>query len=73
MKQLIASALLVGALGVLTNPPPADAQASFDKCLIAAVKSCDQDFAGGDPYTIAARGYCYLIRAGMCKVMERKL
>ena len=68
MMKLMASVLLVGGLGVLASPRPADADPKLDKCLIEAVKSCDVDFKGGDPYTIAARGYCYMIRTAMCKL-----
>jgi hypothetical protein len=72
MKGLITSVLLVGTLGIAANPRPADAQPSLEKCLIGAVKSCNADFEGGNPYTIAARGYCYMIRTGMCKLIDKE-
>lgn len=70
MHKLIASAVLAGVVALLPNPRPADAAEKLDKCLFEAIQSCDKDFAGFDPYTIAARGYCYMIRTGMCYVMD---
>lgn len=70
MNKLIASAVLAGAMALLPNPQPADAAEKLDKCLFEAIRSCDEDFAGFDPYTIAARGYCYMIRTGMCYVLD---
>jgi hypothetical protein len=70
MKTLIASAVLAGAVALLPNPRPADAAEKLDKCLFEAIRSCDRDFGGFDPYTVAARGYCYMIRTGMCYVMD---
>lgn len=72
MKQVVAAAVLAGALGMLANPLPADAQigdSKLQRCLNEAVESCDKDFKGGDIYTIAARGYCYMIRTVICRVM----
>ena len=62
MKRIIlASALALGA--VLGTPRQARAD-----CLIDAVNSCDDDFgtANSNYYTISIRGWCYLIRAGLC-------
>jgi hypothetical protein len=61
MKRiLLASALALGA--ILGTPRPAHAD-----CLIDAVATCDNDFGGNSNYyTIAIRGWCYIIRAGMC-------
>jgi hypothetical protein len=70
MKTLIMSAALAGVVALLPNPQPADATDRLGKCLIESVNTCDQDFAGYDPYTIAARGYCYMIRTGMCYAMD---
>ena len=70
MKMLITSAVLAGMVALLPNPRPADAEELMGKCLLQAVRSCDRDFAGYDPYTLAARGYCYMIRTGMCYVMD---
>ena len=60
-KTILAGALALGAiLGT-----PRDARAD---CLTEAVSSCDDDFGGsnGNYYTISVRGWCYLIRAGIC-------
>jgi hypothetical protein len=70
MKTFITSAVLAGVVALLPNPQPADAIDRLGKCLLEAVRSCDGDFAGNEPYTIAARGYCYMIRTGMCYVMD---
>jgi len=70
MKTLIMSAVAAGAMALLPNPRPADATDKIDKCLFEAIASCDRDFKGWDPYMTAVRGYCYLIRTGMCYVMD---
>jgi hypothetical protein len=74
MKHLIASALLAGVVAMLPHPVPADAREKdkLDKCLFEAVQSCDRDFQGNDIYTVAARGYCYMIRTAMCHVLDRE-
>ena len=61
MRKLLLSTLL--ALGALAgSPTPARAD-----CVIDAVNSCDADFGGSSNYyTIAIRGWCYIIRTGMC-------
>ena len=70
MKLLITSAVVAGMVALLPNPRPADAEEKFDKCLFEAIASCDRDFKGWDPYSTAARGYCYIIRTGMCYAMD---
>ena len=72
MKQLIASALLAGTVAMLPNPTPADAREKdkLAKCLAEAVTACDEDFTGDEIYVIAARGYCYMIRTGMCYALD---
>ena len=61
-KFILAGALALGAL--LGSPRQARAD-----CLIDAVESCNQDFGGNSNYyTISIRGWCYLIRSGMCGV-----
>lgn len=72
MKQLIASALLAGTVAMLPHPTPADAREK-DKlatCLAEAIAECDEDFNGDEIYVIAARGYCYMIRTGMCYALD---
>ena len=69
MKRLIATAFLVGTLGFLANPKPADAQDSkLKRCLQEAVYSCDKDFQGNEPEIVAIRGWCYMIRGVICTV-----
>lgn len=69
MKRLIATAFLVGTLGFLANPQPADAQGSrLKRCLQEAVYSCDKDFQGNEPEIVAIRGWCYMIRGTICRV-----
>lgn len=61
MRRLTLATLL--ALGAVTGTP---APARAD-CVIDAVNSCDADFGGSSNYyTIAIRGWCYIIRTGMC-------
>lgn len=60
-KTILAGALALGA--ILGSPRAARAD-----CLIDSVESCDGDFGGNSNYyTIAIRGWCYMIRAGICK------
>ena len=68
MRRLILAGLLAGAIGMLPNPQPADAAEELGRCAIRAVKSCDDDFPNDSPELIAIRGYCYMIRMGMCKI-----
>jgi hypothetical protein len=66
MKRLITIAGLLGVLWVLPHPTAASAEAAAGRCVDEAVYSCDDDFSGGDRYTIAIRGWCYMIRTGIC-------
>lgn len=59
-KTILAGALALGA--ILGSPRTARAD-----CLIEAVASCDEDFGGNSNYyTVAIRGWCYIIRSGLC-------
>jgi hypothetical protein len=61
---LLAGALAAGA--ILATPRAARAD-----CLIEAVESCDKDFGGANnKELIAVRGWCYLIRAGICAAFD---
>ena len=61
-KFIFAGALSLGAL--LGSPRTARAD-----CLIDAVESCNDDFGGNSNYyTVAIRGWCYIIRSGLCGV-----
>jgi hypothetical protein len=72
MKQLIASALLGCTVAMLSHPTPADAREKdkLTTCLTEAIAECDEDFSGDEIYVIAARGYCYMIRTGMCYALD---
>ena len=59
-KTILAGALALGA--ILGSPRTARAD-----CLIEAVESCDDHFGGNSTYfTVAIRGWCYIIRSGLC-------
>lgn len=61
MKRIILATAL--GFGAIVGTP----RTSRADCLIDAVASCDDDFGGNSNYyTIAIRGWCYLIRAGLC-------
>lgn len=65
MKRLFATLSLLGALGILPAPVPADA-ASKTSCLNESIDSCNADFGGGSDRSISIRGWCYMIRWGWC-------
>lgn len=67
MKRLITMAGLLGALWVFPNPTTATAATAAYGCLDEAIQSCDDEFGGNDRFTIAIRGWCYIIRTGICK------
>jgi hypothetical protein len=61
MRRLfLAAAFASGAM--LGSPRAARAD-----CLIEAVRSCNEDFPSTQKELVAIRGWCYLIRAGLCK------
>lgn len=61
---LLAGAMAAGAILATPNAARAD-------CLIEAVSSCDKDFGGAsNKELIAVRGWCYLIRAGICAAVD---
>ena len=63
MKKFIFAGVL--ALGALLASP----RAARADCLREAVDSCNDDFGGNSNYyTISIRGWCYMIRAGICGV-----
>lgn len=67
MKRLLTIAGLLGVLWVFPNPTTATAETTTDRCLDEAIRSCDDEFGGDDRFTIAIRGWCYIIRTGICK------
>ncbi len=64
MRTLIlASALALS--GAALAPAPAHAD-----CLKDAIASCDKDFPPSSKELIAIRGWCYIIRGGMCALTD---
>ena len=59
-KVLLSTMLIAGAFASAPRPARAD-------CLIDAVNSCNEDIGNNQKELIAIRGWCYLIRAGLCK------
>ena len=65
MKKTILASVL--ALGALVGSP----RAARADCVIEAVQSCDNDFGGSSNYyTVAIRGWCYIVRTGLCKALD---
>lgn len=64
MKRTIFAAVLTLSALTITAPP---ARADTD-CLVEAVASCNADFPPGDKFNTATRGWCYMIRSGMCRL-----
>ena len=72
MKHLVTAVILAGLVSMLPNPQPVDAQGGkATKCLLEAIEECDEDFEGNDVYMAAARGYCYMIRAAICRIFDQ--
>ncbi len=59
-RLVFGAALGLTVAGLL---PAREVQAQSQSC----VDSCDEDFPGGDPFTIGARGWCMIIR---CLILE---
>lgn len=68
MKRLMLTMAVVGTLGMAPAPVPADAAtAAAADCLVDSWHSCDSDFpSSSSEELIAIRGWCYLIRWGLC-------
>lgn len=63
-RTLFATVLALGAILGSARPARAD-------CVIESVNTCDRDFGGNSNYyTISIRGWCYMIRAGMCAALS---
>lgn len=69
MKRFLTSALFAGLIALLPAPEPADAQ-KLTQCVNEAIESCNEDFPGEDWITVGIRGWCYMIRSGMCYALE---
>jgi hypothetical protein len=70
MKRFVLALSLMGALGVLPAPTPADATV-VEGCLSEAISSCNSDFPGESEELIAIRGWCYAIRWGWCEIFDQ--
>ena len=71
MKRLMVAALLAGFLGLLPAPQPADAQESdTELCMREAIYTCDEDFDPDSELLVAVRGWCYMIRGGICMAFD---
>ncbi len=66
MKRILTIAVVVTVLGALPSPRPADAAVRLTTCVGDAIATCNEDFGGWGERTFAVRGWCYLIRAGLC-------
>ncbi len=65
MRKLILTVGMVGALGTLPAPRPADATVA-GSCMDEVIGQCDEDFPNTSERLIAIRGWCYLIRGAWC-------
>jgi hypothetical protein len=68
MKRTIFALVSVLSLAGYAAPARAD---DFTRCVIQAVKECDEQFPPGDRWNTAIRGWCYMIQTGMCMAMEQ--
>jgi hypothetical protein len=64
MRKLILTIAL--ASGTLLGAP----RESRADCITEAVESCNGDFPPTAKELVAIRGWCYLIRAGMCAAWD---
>lgn len=55
------------SMALLLAGTPAVARAS---CLSDAISSCNADFPSLSHYLAGIRGWCYMIRWGMCKALD---
>ena len=63
-RRLVLASALVATLGTLPSPQPADAAAG--DCLKYEIYGCNDDFPPDNEWLIAIRGWCYIIRTGLC-------
>ena len=64
MKRLFLGSMLVASLGMAPGPQPADATAG--DCVKNEIYGCDDDFPPESEWLISIRGWCYVIRIGLC-------
>lgn len=71
MKRILIGAIAAGLMAILPQPAPADAQTSTaDRCIKAAIKTCDEMFPGDGVLTTVARGWCYTIATAGCLLVN---
>lgn len=66
MRTFLLGLMLVGALGTLAGPQPADAQ--LKGCLGEAIAECDARFPPENEFLVSIRGWCYIISWSICKL-----
>ena len=64
MRRIFLTAAL--ASGALLGTP----RASSASCLTESVESCNADFPASQKELVAIRGWCYLIRSGICYAFD---
>jgi len=70
MKKFMLMLTLVGSLGLLPTPEPADATV-VDSCVNEAIASCNEDFPSASDRLVGIRGWCYMIRWYWCEVFDQ--
>lgn len=68
-KQTVIGVLTAGVVALVPQTTPADAQSSkLERCVDAAIESCDELFPGDGIFAMAARGWCYTIATAACVI-----
>ena len=57
--------LLLAGLALASQPAPARAT-NVIRCMLEAVKECDERFPPSDYRLVASRGWCYTISTAIC-------
>lgn len=66
MKKFLGALFGLALLTTLSDPTEAVAQDKLLKCTIKAVAECNEEFSPDNEYMVAIRGWCYMIRTGIC-------
>lgn len=66
-NRWVRGAVFGGMVLSLLAGTPAPARAD---CLNEAIASCNADFSGAGEKIVGTRGWCYMIRWGMCKALD---
>lgn len=71
MKRMLIGATVAGLVAILPQPAPADAQTSTsDRCVKAAIATCDEMFPGDGILMTVVRGWCYTIATAGCLLVD---